>query len=267
MRAMDGMILCDKPAGCSSHDEVLRVRRALAGAKTGHAGTLDPFATGLLIVLVGRATRIARFLLTLPKTYVTVGRFGALSSTGDPDGEIVETGRIPPDPPPMPTGEVRQRPPVYSAIRIAGVRAYERARRGEEFEVPERTVHVHRFEQLWRDDGVRGAYEIECSSGTYVRSLIAELGDAYCESLRRTWIGPWGVDVADGETLIPLGDVLAAFLPVVQLDGEQACRARHGALVDVDVEGAVVLTDGDGPICIAEPREGGGAKASVGFRA
>jgi tRNA pseudouridine55 synthase len=243
------------------------VRRALAGAKTGHAGTLDPFATGLLIVLVGRATRIARYLLTLPKTYVTVGRFGALSSTGDPDGEIVETARIPPDPPPMPTGEVRQRPPIYSAIRIAGVRAYERARRGEDFEVPERTVHVHRFEQLWRENGVRAGYEIECSSGTYVRSLIAELGDAYCESLRRTRIGPWDVEAADGKTVIALGDVLEAFLPVVRLDGEQARRAGHGALVDLDPGGPVVLADGDGPICIAEPREGGGAKASVGFRA
>jgi len=264
---MDGMILCDKPAGASSHDEVLSVRRALSGAKTGHAGTLDPFATGLLLVLVGRATRIARYVLTLSKTYVTTARYGALSSTGDPDGEIVQTGRIPPDPPPLPTGELRQRPPAYSAIRIDGVRAYERARRGEDVDMPERLVHVHRFEQLWREDGERGGYEIECGSGTYVRSLIAELGDAYCESLRRTSIGPWSVGAADGETLIPLGDVLAAFLPIVRIEGEQARRARHGALVDVESGGTVVLADADGPICIAEPREGGGVKASVGFRA
>jgi tRNA pseudouridine55 synthase len=264
---MDGMILCDKPEGASSHDEVLRVRRALSGAKTGHAGTLDPFATGLLLVLVGRATRIARYILTLPKTYVTTARYGAVSSTGDPDGEIVTTGRIPPDPPPMPTGTISQRPPAYSAIRIAGVRAYERARRGEEFEMPERIVHVHRFEQLWREDGDRGGYEIECGSGTYIRSLVAELGDAYCESLRRTRIGPWDVDGADGETLISLGAVLEAFLPVVALQGEQARRARHGALVDIESDGTVVLVDDDGPICIAEPREGGGVKASVGFRA
>ena len=263
---MDGMILCDKPAGVSSHDEVLRVRRALAGAKTGHAGTLDPFATGLLLVLVGRATRIARYVLTLPKTYVTTARYGALSSTGDPDGEIVQTGRIPLDPPPLPTGAVRQRPPAYSAIRVGGVRAYERARRGEEFEMPERIVHVHRFEQRTREDGVRGSYEIECSSGTYIRSLVAELGDAYCESLRRTRIGPWSVDAADGETLIPLIDVLAAFLPIVVVEGEPARRARHGALVDVEADGTVVLADDEGPICIAEPREGGGVKASVGFR-
>jgi tRNA pseudouridine55 synthase len=264
---MDGMILCDKPEGASSHDEVLRVRRALKGAKTGHAGTLDPFATGLLLVLVGKATRIARYVLTLPKTYVTTARYGALSSTGDPYGEIVQTGRIPPDPPPLPTGAVTQRPPAYSAIRIAGVRAYERARRGERFDMPERVVHVHRFEQLWREDSERGGYEIECGSGTYIRSLVAELGDAYCESLRRTRIGPWNVEAADGETLIGLGDLLEAFLPVVRLDGEQARRARHGALVDAEADGTVVLADDDGPICIAEPREGGGVKASVGFRA
>jgi tRNA pseudouridine55 synthase len=162
---------------------------------------------------------------------------------------------------------VRQRPPAYSAIRIDGVRAYERARRGEAFAVPERTVTVYRFDQLWREDDVRGGYEIECSSGTYVRSLVAELGDAYCESLRRTEIGPWSADAADGETLIPLGEVLSAFLPVVELEGEQARRARHGAVVDLEPEGSVVLADADGPICIAEPREGGGAKASVGFRA
>src|SRR5437763_666588 len=106
---MDGMILCDKPEGASSHDEVLRVRRALAGAKTGHAGTLDPFATGLLLVLVGRATRIARYVLTLPKTYVTTARYGALSSTGDPDGEIVQTGRGPPGPPRGPGRRRRRR--------------------------------------------------------------------------------------------------------------------------------------------------------------
>src|SRR5947207_5572856 len=175
---MDGMILCDKPEGASSHDEVLRVRRALRGAKTGHAGTLDPFATGLLLVLGGRATRIARYILMLPKTYVTTARYGAVSSTGDPDGEIVETGRIPPDPPPLPTGELVQRPPAYSAIRIAGVRAYERARRGEEVEMPERRVHVHRFEQRWREDGVRGGYEVEFARGTCNRAPIPELDDA-----------------------------------------------------------------------------------------
>jgi tRNA pseudouridine55 synthase len=199
---MDGVLLIDKPAGMTSHDVVAAVRRSLAGAKTGHAGTLDPFATGLLLVLVGRATKAQSTLMALPKRYVTVARLGALSSTGDTEGEITETGRVPPDPPPLPTGEVRQRPPAHSAVKIAGERAYKRARRGEEFEMPERIVTVHSFEQLWREPGEgpehppRAAFSIECGSGTYVRSLIADLGDAYCLELRRTAIGPFKVEDA-----------------------------------------------------------------------
>src|SRR6059058_4433610 len=107
-----GVILYDKPAGLSSHAVVASVRRELErGTKVGHAGTLDPFATGLLLVLVGRATRIQRYLMDLPKSYETVVRLGATSTTGDPEGEIVVTGKIPADPPPLPTGELLQRPP------------------------------------------------------------------------------------------------------------------------------------------------------------
>ncbi|HSZ06630.1 MAG TPA: tRNA pseudouridine(55) synthase TruB [Solirubrobacteraceae bacterium] len=201
---MDGVLLIDKPAGMSSHDVVAAVRRSLGGARTGHAGTLDPFATGLLLVLVGRATKAQSALMALPKRYETLAQLGALSSTGDTEGEITHTGRVPPDPPELPTGELRQRPPVYSAVKIGGERAYKRARRGEGFEMPERIVTVRRFEQLWRDPhapaGVslpgappRAAFAIECGSGTYVRSLIADLRDAYCLELRRTAIGPFDV--------------------------------------------------------------------------
>ena len=194
----EGLLLIDKPVGMTSHDVVARVRRSLGGAKTGHAGTLDPFASGLLVVLVGKATKLQDRVMQLPKRYETVARLGALSSTGDPEGEITETGKLPPDPPLLPTGEIRQTPPVYSAIKIKGERAYRKARRGDSFEMPPRIVTVYRFEQLWREpsqDGtaVRAGYEIECSSGTYVRSLIADLGDAYCEELRRTAIGPFEV--------------------------------------------------------------------------
>jgi tRNA pseudouridine55 synthase len=209
--AMDGILLIDKPAGMTSHDVVAAVRRALGGAKTGHAGTLDPFATGLLIVLVGRATKIQRALMELPKRYETVARLGAVSSTGDTEGEITETGRVPADrseigQPPLPTGEIRQRPPMHSAVKIAGERAYRRARRGERFEMPERIVTVYRFEQLWRDENPshpRAGYEIECAAGTYVRSLIADLNDAYCVQLRRTAIGPF--DVRDAVAPPPQG--------------------------------------------------------------
>jgi tRNA pseudouridine55 synthase len=199
--AVDGVLLIDKPAGMSSHDVVAAVRRSLGGVRTGHAGTLDPFATGLLLVLVGRATKSQDALMALPKRYETVAQLGACSSTGDTEGEITRTGRLPADPPELPTGELRQRPPIYSAVKIGGERAYKRARRGERFEMPERIVTVHSFRQLWReqdpapDELPRAAFEIECGSGTYVRSLIADLGDAYCLELRRTAIGPF--DVSD----------------------------------------------------------------------
>jgi len=201
--AVDGVLLIDKPVGMTSHDVVAAVRCALGGVKTGHAGTLDPFATGLLLVLVGRATKIQQQLMGLPKTYETVARLGAVSTTGDPEGEVTETGRLPPDRPPLPTGEIRQRPPMHSAVKIKGERAYKRARRGERFEMPERIVTVYRFEHLWRrgaaddpEDPPRAAFLIECSSGTYVRSLISDLQDAYCVELRRTAIGPFGVQDA-----------------------------------------------------------------------
>jgi tRNA pseudouridine55 synthase len=202
-----GVLLVDKPAGVTSHDVVARVRRE-RDVKTGHAGTLDPFATGLLILLLEReATREQARFMALPKTYRTVARFGAVSTTGDPEGEITETGVVPDGPLDLPTGEVHQRPPAFSAVKVGGVRAYKLARRGEDVEMPPRQVTVHRFEELWRE-GDRAEYEIECSSGTYVRSLIADLGDAYCLELRRTAIGPFRADEAADEP-IPLGRALA----------------------------------------------------------
>jgi tRNA pseudouridine55 synthase len=199
---LDGVLAIDKPAGISSHDVVAAVRRSLNGAKTGHAGTLDPFATGLLLVLVGRATKAQRHLMALPKSYETVAQLGASSSTGDTEGEITVTRRLPPDPPDLPTGELRQRPPAHSAVKVRGERAYRKARRGEQFEMPERIVTVTRFEQTWREDDAehpglqRAGFAIDCGSGTYVRSLIADLGDAYCLQLRRTAIGPFKVEDA-----------------------------------------------------------------------
>lgn len=263
--ADDGVLLIDKPAGKTSHDVVAAVRRA-RGGKVGHAGTLDPFATGLLLVLVGRATRAQRFFMALPKTYRAVARLGAVSSTGDPEGEIVETGVVPPEPLQLPVGEVRQRPPAHSAVKVGGERAYRRARRGEAVQTPERTVIVHRFDLLARE-GDRAELEIECSSGTYVRSLIADLGDAYCAELRRTAVGPFHVRDADPDRLLPLGDALA-FLPEQRLEGEDARRAGHGVAVPGgEVAGPHVrLTDAEGLIAVAEPRPDGMLKPTVGFR-
>jgi tRNA pseudouridine55 synthase len=261
---MDGVILFDKPAGVTSHDVVAQTRRRLGkGTKVGHAGTLDPFATGLLLILVGRATRVQRFLMALPKSYETVARFGATSSTGDSQGEIAETGVVPQGELALPTGALRQRPPAYSAIRVGGTRAYKLARRGEQVELPAREVTVYAFEELARE-GDRRTFAIRCSAGTYVRSLIADLGDAYCEELRRTAIGPFEVRDADPERIVPLEDALA-FLPQVRLDGEAARRAGHGVAVAGIAEGPALLVDARGAIAIAEPR-GGQLKPIVGFR-
>jgi len=263
----DGILLIDKPAGKTSHDIVAAVRREHRGRRVGHAGTLDPFATGLLLVLIGRATRIQRYLMALPKSYETVARLGATSTTGDPEGEIVVTGKLPPDPPPLPAGELLQRPPAYSAVKVDGKRAYARARAGEDVVLDARLVTVYRFEQRWRE-GDRAAFAIECSAGTYVRTLIADLGDAYCTELRRTAIGPFSVADADPGRLVALADALS-FMPSVRLGAEDARRAAHGVAVagaGGDGATAVLLLDADGPIAVAEPRDGA-LKPVVGFRA
>jgi tRNA pseudouridine55 synthase len=261
-----GVILYDKVAGMTSHDVVALVRRRLGrSARVGHAGTLDPFATGLLLVLVGRATRAQRFLMALPKTYEATARFGAISSTGDPDGEIVSTGVLPDGEIALVRGVVRQRPPAYSAVKIEGRRAYQLAREGVQFETRERDVEVHRFEELWRERERRG-YLIECSSGTYVRTLISELGDAYCEGLRRTRIGAFDVADADPERVVPLAQALG-FLPEIRLDSEQARFAGHGRQIPGLADGPVRLTDAAGLIAIAEPVAGSDAlKPVLGLR-
>jgi tRNA pseudouridine55 synthase len=206
--AADGLLLCDKPAGITSHDVVAQVRRRLGrGVKVGHAGTLDPFATGLLVVLVGRATKVQRFVMEMRKRYEVTARFGAVSTTGDPEGEITVTGRVPEGDLVLVTGEVRQRPPIYSAVKIHGQRAYKLARAGVSVEMPERQISVYSFDET-RRDGAERDFVIECSSGTYVRSLIADLGDAYCTALRRTRIGEFDVADADPERLLPLEQAL-----------------------------------------------------------
>jgi tRNA pseudouridine55 synthase len=258
-----GVLLRAKPAGLTSHDVVAQVRRALPrSTRVGHAGTLDPFATGLLLVLVGRATRAQRFLVGLPKTYRAVARLGWVSDTGDRDGELVHTGRPPADLT-LPLGEQQQRPPAYSAVKVRGERAYRRARRGEQVELEPRAVTVYRADLLWHE-GDRAAFEIECSAGTYVRRLITDLGDAYCESLERTAIGPFRLEnalegglpdvLADG--LVPLGDALA-FLPARRLSDEQARAVRHGRRIPRGpaARGPMRLESDGELIAIGEPRD------------
>src|SRR5215469_2161900 len=160
--AAGAVLLVDKTAGKTSHDVVAAVRRE-RGTKAGHAGTLDPFATGLLLVLLGKATRLQRFLVGLPKVYLATARLGWTSSTGDPDGELTETGVVPSSLA-LPTGTVRQRVPMTSAVRVGGERLYRKAHRGESVVTPLRDVEVHRAELL-SSDGAYAHYEIECSAG------------------------------------------------------------------------------------------------------
>jgi tRNA pseudouridine55 synthase len=194
------VLLVDKPAGKTSHDVVAEVRRE-RGVKAGHAGTLDPFATGLLLVLLGKATRLQRFLVGLPKTYLATARLGWTSSTGDSDGELTETGVVPASLE-LPTGTVRQSVPMTSAVRVGGERLYKKAHRGEVVKTPVRDVEVHRADLLSSGDGF-AHYEIECSAGTYVRTLIETLDDAYCSDLRRVAVGPFRVEEAGREVPVP----------------------------------------------------------------
>lgn len=250
-----GIILYPKPAGITSHDCVARVRRTLPRkTKVGHAGTLDPFATGLLLVLVGRMTRAQRWLLPLPKTYVAVAKLGWRSDTGDRDGALEQTGRVPADPR-IATGELMQRPPAYSAVRVGGERLYEKARRGEAIEGEPRPVTVHRAERLWIE-GERAAFEIECSSGTYVRQLVADLGDAYCEQLERTAIGGFGLGDADPERIVAPNQALA-FLPERSLQGDEVAAVSNGIRVAApagEEGGALRLTHEGEVVAIAERR-------------
>lgn len=208
--AEGSLLLCDKPAGMTSHDLVEAIRRR-RGCKAGHAGTLDPFATGLLLVLLGRATRVQRLLVDLPKTYAVVARLGWRSSTGDPEGELTRTGRIPSSLA-LPTGRVRQRVPMTSAVRVRGERLYRKAHRGEVVETPEREVEVYRAELTGGSHLGYFSYEIECSAGTYVRTLIETLEDAYCAELRRTAIGPFRVEDAGQELAL---DEVVALVPEI----------------------------------------------------
>jgi tRNA pseudouridine55 synthase len=267
-----GILLVAKPAGVTSHDVVEQVRRSpLAGdGKVGHAGTLDPFATGLLLVLIGQATRMQRFFMELPKTYRARARFGVTSDTGDRTGTLVSTGTRTSeeailDALPQLSGSIRQRVPLVSAVKVGGERLYRKARRGEEFETPERDVQVERLELLGFDaDEQVARLELDCSKGTYVRQLVADLGDicgagAYCEELERTAIGPFRLDQADERRLVSLESALG-FLPECRLDSNDARRARHGNAVTGKVEGSAegpirLTVDGE-LIAVAEPRDG-----------
>lgn len=208
MNEEDSVRLVDKPAGITSFGVVARVRRKLSQqlgkkAKVGHTGTLDPFATGLMIIVTGKECRNAMNYSKLDKEYEATFRLGQTSTTGDPEGEIAEVSNLQPSKEAIEAalepfrGKITQRPPIFSAIKINGRRAYDLARKGEAVEIPERQVTVYALELLSYDyPNVRVRAHV--SSGTYIRSLAEDIGKlletgAYCSELRRTKVGEWSV--------------------------------------------------------------------------
>ena len=285
----DGLVVVDKPAGCTSHDVVARLRKIYGQRKVGHAGTLDPDATGVLLVGLGRVTRLLRFLQSAGKTYRGAVRFGVATSTLDAAGEVLD--RVPMavsrDDVVAATkrflGDIEQIPPMVSAVKVGGRRLHELARAGEEVERAPRPVTVDRFDV---EEFEPGPYPlatvlVECSSGTYVRTLAADLGAAlggcaHLESLRRLAIGTFGVDEARTLEEIAADPAVAVLAPVVAMrdleridvDAERARAVAHGATFTA---GALSPT-GDGPFAVADPdgallavyeRRGAGVKPAV----
>jgi tRNA pseudouridine55 synthase len=204
-------VLVDKPAGPSSFALVAELRRR-TGARTGHAGTLDPFATGLLLLLSGAATKLASCFVGLDKRYLTEVNLTARTSTGDPEGEVVERSEPPPEEELERRladlrGEVELPIPAMSAVKIGGERAYKLARRGVAVEMPTRRSRVDALEVItYSGDSVQ--LDLLVSSGTYVRAIADALG-GHCRTLRRTEIGPFSIDEADPERFIPPDEALA----------------------------------------------------------
>ena len=206
-----GIVLVDKPAGPSSFAIVAELRRR-TGARTGHAGTLDPFATGLLLMLSGSATKLASCFVGLDKRYVTDVDLTARTSTGDPEGEIVDRSEAPTadelaERLELLRGDIELPVPAASAVKIGGERAYRLARRGIAVEMPLRRSRVDALDVITYSDGV-ARLDLRVSSGTYVRAIAEALG-GHCRTLRRLEIGPFSVDEADPERMIAPDDALA----------------------------------------------------------
>ncbi|MDQ4024097.1 MAG: tRNA pseudouridine(55) synthase TruB [Actinomycetota bacterium] len=251
----DGVLVIDKPPGVTSHDVVDTVRRALRTRKVGHAGTLDPGATGILLVGVGKATRFLSYAQAAPKRYVAGAQFGSSTTTQDASGEVVTTGeprftegelaaaleRL--------TGDIEQVPPMVSAVKIGGEKLYEKARRGEEVERAARPVTIYELKLLKLDPAAAHAtIEVLCSGGTYVRTLVHDLGrelgcGAHLTTLRRTAAAGFTeldaipLDAVDEGALRPLGDAVRE-LPRIDVDDEAARAVSFGRLLAVDAPAA-----------------------------
>jgi tRNA pseudouridine55 synthase len=251
-----GILPVNKPAGKTSFDVVRHIRRATGERGVGHAGTLDPAATGVLLVLLGQATRITEYLMDMPKVYRATVRLGVETTTYDAEGDVVSTAPVDVSEERLRealsdfVGAIMQVPPAYSAVKVDGERAYERARRGESFAMKARPTRIDRIELL-RFAPPDAEIEVECGRGTYIRSLAHDLGEqlacgAHLASLERTRVGPFTVDgCADEETLAsafeagtwpdlvqPMDCGLLA-LPAITLDIEDEKDLRHGQAIDL----------------------------------
>ena len=267
----DGVLLVDKPAGLSSHDVVARVRRALGGARAGHTGTLDPFATGLLLVALGRATRLIRFMPSEPKVYRATIAFGAATDTDDATGRITAHGPVPDESVVHAairrlTGRLEQDPPAFSARHVDGRRAYEIARQGGTPQLSPSMVTVHEWHVHSFVDGRLDA-TITCTSGTYIRALARDLGRfcgtvAHLSALRRTRIGPFDVadavapDEAAPAHVRPSTEALVGMARQV-VAGDEVERLSHGRPVSAREDGAnAALVDQAGELIAIGEREG-----------
>ena len=279
MNSASGLVVVDKQAGVTSHDVVSQVRRLAGTRKVGHAGTLDPMATGVLVLGVNRATRLLGHLTATEKAYDATIRLGAATTTDDAEGEIVSTAstagvdearirvalaRF--------VGDIQQVPTAVSAIKVGGKRAYQRVREGEQVQLAARPVTIHEIDVhrvVPGGDGIDVDVSVRCSSGTYIRAIARDLGEelgvgGHLVALRRTAVGTFGLDQAhtveqltEEFTMTPIAEAARATFPSRDLGIAQAGDVRHGRQIDADLEGLTALFAPDGEfLALYEPDDG-----------
>jgi tRNA pseudouridine55 synthase len=277
--AEPGLVVVDKPAGITSHDVVSRIRRLAGTRKVGHAGTLDPMATGVLVLGVERATRLLGHLMLSDKAYDATVRLGVSTTTDDAEGEVVATSSTSAVTEAAVraaltelTGDLLQVPTSVSAIKVDGKRAYARVRDGEDVQLPARPVTVHELVvHDVRHDGdvVDADISLRCSSGTYVRAIARDAGarlgvGGHLTALRRTAVGPYRLDVArtldqlaDDFELLPIASAARAAFPTIDLDDDASRRVRFGRPLDLDLSGPTAVFSPDGEfLALYEHRDG-----------
>lgn len=278
-----GLVVVDKPAGITSHDVVSRVRRLAGTRKVGHAGTLDPMATGVLVLGVERATRLLGHLLMTDKSYEATIRLGVSTVTDDAEGDVLETRpadsvteQMVRDALARFVGDIEQVPTAVSAIKVDGRRAYQRVRAGEDVQLTPRPVTIHEL-VVTRVALPDVDVTVRCSSGTYIRAIARDLGEdlgvgGHLTALRRTAVGPYGLDVAQtldrlGEefTLLPIADAARSAFPVIDLDDAQAQAVRYGRALALPIDGLTAVFAPDGEFLALYRPEGGKARPAAVF--